>query len=121
MAIRKLPVRRKVDIRGEFIALDKLLKFSAVVSTGVEAKQLIASGAVSMDGAPVTERGRKIRDGQTVRIAAKIDDAGEVVPATEHYIVISATPIADKPATPDPIRQAAKPVTPWSKPSKGKR
>lgn len=69
---------RKIEITGEFIKLDALLKFANLVSSGGEAKIRIAEGEVLVDGAPCTMRGKKLRpgntvslDGETVQIAAK--------------------------------------------------
>jgi ribosome-associated protein len=74
----KLPVVRVIEVTGEFIKLDSLLKLAGIVMTGGEAKVLIADGAVTVNGDVTTERGRKLRDGalirangQTVRIAVK--------------------------------------------------
>ncbi|MCL2366464.1 MAG: RNA-binding S4 domain-containing protein [Oscillospiraceae bacterium] len=65
----KVPVRgvRLVRIHSDFIKLDSLLKLASIVSTGGEAKVLIQSGAVFVSGEPCTQRGKKIRDGDTVR------------------------------------------------------
>ncbi len=60
---------RDVEVTGEFIALGELLKLSGVVDTGGEAKNLIATLAVSVNGEPEARRGRKLRPGDTVEIA----------------------------------------------------
>jgi ribosome-associated protein len=56
-----------VYIKSAYIKLDALLKFAALVQTGGEAKLVIAEGAVSVNGAPTLERGKKIRPGDVVR------------------------------------------------------
>ena len=61
---------KPVFITGEFIKLDSLLKYAAIVSTGGEAKQMIGGGEVYVGGEPCTERGRKIRPGVVVRCGA---------------------------------------------------
>lgn len=58
--------REHVQCPGDFIELDKFLKLAAIASTGGEAKQLIRSGAVSVNGQPETRRGRKLRAGDHV-------------------------------------------------------
>ena len=52
----------------EFIKLDQFLKLADVVGSGGEAKQLIRSGAVLVNGEEETRRGRKLRDGDTVTV-----------------------------------------------------
>jgi len=48
------------------IPLDKFLKLAQVAQSGGEAKQLIQSGAVLVNGVVETRRGRKLRPGDTV-------------------------------------------------------
>ena len=55
-----------VEISTEFIKLDALLKFAALVGTGGEAKYVIAEGLVEVNGETCTMRGRKIRPGDRV-------------------------------------------------------
>ena len=59
----------KIQITTEFIKLDALLKFAALVGTGGEAKMVIADGMVSVNGEVCTMRGKKIHPGDTVRFA----------------------------------------------------
>ena len=59
---------RDVEVTGEFIALGELLKLSGVVDTGGEAKNLIGTLAVSVNGEPESRRGRKLRPGDVVEI-----------------------------------------------------
>lgn len=65
----------QIQITGEFIKLDALLKFANLVSSGGEAKIRIAQGEVLVNGEVCTMRGRKLRpsdtaglDGNTVQI-----------------------------------------------------
>ena len=51
----------------EFIKLDALLKYAALVGTGGEAKTVIAEGLVTVNGEVCTMRGKKIRAGDRVR------------------------------------------------------
>lgn len=56
----------KIIINTEFIKLDSLLKFAAVVGTGGEAKYVISDGMVSVNGEVCTMRGKKIYPGDKV-------------------------------------------------------
>ena len=60
-----------VEISTEFIKLDALLKFAALVGTGGEAKIVIQNGDVSVNGEVCTMRGKKIRPGDTVAFDGK--------------------------------------------------
>ena len=51
---------------GETIELDRFLKLAQIVSSGGEAKQLIKSGEVLVNGVVETRRGRKLRNGDRV-------------------------------------------------------
>ena len=55
-------------LRGDFIALDALLKASGVASSGGAAKMLIADGAVRVNAVVEKRRGKKLRNGETVSI-----------------------------------------------------
>ena len=64
-----------IAIKTEYIKLDALMKFAALVSSGGEAKSVIAEGRVCVNGEVCTMRGRKLRagdavgfDGETVEI-----------------------------------------------------
>ena len=58
----------ELTIRDEFIKLGQALKLAGLVSSGIEAKVLIADGEVSVNGETETSRGRKLRDGDTVQL-----------------------------------------------------
>lgn len=66
-----------IQITTEFIKLDALLKFAALVGTGGEAKYVIAEGLVKVNGEVCTMRGKKLRTGDVVEFA------GETVKITE--------------------------------------
>lgn len=51
-----------IQITTEFIRLDALLKFAALVGTGGEAKYVIAEGLVKVNGEACTMRGKKLRE-----------------------------------------------------------
>lgn len=56
-----------ISITTEFIKLQDLLKFATLVSSGGEAKLVIAGGAVTVNGEACTQRGKKLRPGDVVR------------------------------------------------------
>ena len=58
---------RQLNIKGEHIRLDALMKYASLVTTGGEAKLIIQSGDVLVDGTPCFMRGKKIRPGNVVR------------------------------------------------------
>ena len=53
-------------VRGEFIALDQLLKVTGLVGSGGEAHQLIEAGEVRVDGKLETRKRAKLRPGQRI-------------------------------------------------------
>jgi len=62
---------RDIVIRGEMIRLGQLLKLAGVVDAGGEAKVLLADGRVTVNGAAEDRRGRQLRDGDVVGVAAE--------------------------------------------------
>ncbi|MDY0301926.1 MAG: RNA-binding S4 domain-containing protein [Trichlorobacter sp.] len=62
----------RFEIKDDAIKLDSFLKLADLVMSGGEAKQLIQNGYVQVNGQPETKRGRKLYDGDRV----KLDDAG---------------------------------------------
>ena len=68
----KLSGVRRIDITGDFIRLDALLKYASVVSTGGEAKALIHGGSIYIDNDPCFMRGKKIKPGEVVRCKGAI-------------------------------------------------
>ena len=57
----------KMAIQTEYIKLDSLLKYAALVGTGGEAKTVISEGLVTVNGEVCTMRGKKLRPGDVVR------------------------------------------------------
>lgn len=57
-----------MDTSQETITLNDALKLSGLVRTGGEAKQLIQSGQVSVNGAVETRRKRRLSEGDVVSI-----------------------------------------------------
>lgn len=66
--------RETVEIRGEFIKLDSLLKFAGVTDTGGIAKEIIQHGMVSVNGEVCRMRGKKIHEGDIV----SVEGVGEI-------------------------------------------
>lgn len=60
-----------VTIKTEYIKLDALLKFAAMVASGGEAKEVVGAGLVSVNGEVCTMRGKKLRGGDTVSFDGK--------------------------------------------------
>ena len=58
----------KLAITSEFIKLDAFLKFSGLCETGGEAKLCVEDGLVSVNGEICTQRGKKLRPGDTVEL-----------------------------------------------------
>ena len=66
----KVTVKRKTNVRDvpittEFIKLQDAMKFANLVESGGEAKILIQEGQVLIDGEVCTQRGRKLRPGDS--------------------------------------------------------
>lgn len=55
-----------ISIETEYIKLDQLLKFAGIAYSGSDAKELILTGAVSVNGEVCQMRGKKIRPGDVV-------------------------------------------------------
>ena len=55
-----------IQIRDEFIKLGQALKLAGLVDSGVEAKEVITSGQVKLNGQVEIQRGKKIVDGDVV-------------------------------------------------------
>ena len=58
----------KIAITSEFIKLDAFLKFSGLCETGGETKLCVEDGLVSVNGEICTQRGKKLRPGDTVEL-----------------------------------------------------
>lgn len=59
---------RDVPIRDETIRLGQLLKLAGLADSGGDAKELLAEGAVSVNGEPEERRGRQLRSGDVVQV-----------------------------------------------------
>ena len=60
-------MEHRIEIAGDMIRLGQLLKLAGVVSGGADAKRLIASGEVIVNGEPELRRGRQLHPGDVVR------------------------------------------------------
>ncbi len=60
-----------ITITTEFIKLDSLLKLSGLCYTGGEAKEVVQAGQVLVNGEVCTQRGKKLRDGDSATYAGK--------------------------------------------------
>ena len=56
------------ELDREHIELNQLLKLAGLCDSGGAGKQLVASGAVRVDGLPEQRKTAKIRAGQTVQL-----------------------------------------------------
>jgi ribosome-associated protein len=56
------------QLEREFVELNQLLKLAGLCDSGGAGKQLVASGAVRVDGAVELRKTAKIRAGQRVRV-----------------------------------------------------
>lgn len=61
-------MEQDIRINTEFIKLEALLKYAALVGTGGEAKIRIQEGEVKVNGEVCTMRGKKIRSGARVTL-----------------------------------------------------
>lgn len=69
----------KLSIKEEFIRLDSALKLAGFVMTGGQAKMMIQEGYVKVNGEVCTQRGKKLRKGDTAEINGQtliIENAG---------------------------------------------
>ena len=58
----------EIVINTEFIKLDSALKFANMAESGGEAKTMVQDGYVSVNGEVCTQRGKKLRPGDTVEL-----------------------------------------------------
>ena len=56
----------ELELRGDYIELDKLLKAMGLVESGGRARMLIAAGEVQVDGQVELRKTAKMRAGQVV-------------------------------------------------------
>ncbi|HEY1043151.1 MAG TPA: RNA-binding S4 domain-containing protein [Telluria sp.] len=56
------------ELRGEFVELNQLLKLSGLCDSGGAGKNIVASGAVRVDGKRELRKTAKVRAGQVVEL-----------------------------------------------------
>lgn len=59
---------KDIEIKTEIIKLDSFLKWSGAVSLGSEAKVLIQSGEVKLNGIVEVQRGKKLKKGDIIEL-----------------------------------------------------
>jgi ribosome-associated protein len=64
--------RDRVIISTPFIKLDSFLKFCGYAESGAAAKLMVQDGQITVNGALCTQRGRKLRPGDTVDVGGKV-------------------------------------------------
>ena len=74
---------RQVEIRSEPVELYKILKFEGLVTSGGQAKAVVAAGQVLVNGKVETQKRKKIVGGDTIefdneKIAIKLLAAGGI-------------------------------------------
>lgn len=62
---------REIEIRGHTIRLGQALKVAGMVGSGGEAKALLATGDVTVNGEPESRRGRQLHHGDTLAVAGQ--------------------------------------------------
>jgi ribosome-associated protein len=58
----------RFELQGEYVELNQLLKLVGLCGSGGIGKQIVASGAVSVDGRQELRKTAKIRSGQAVSV-----------------------------------------------------
>ena len=66
-----MPQIREVAIREDCIRLGQFLKLSDLIENGADAKPLMVSGEVRVNGEVETRRGRQLRKGDVVSLAGQ--------------------------------------------------
>ena len=80
-----------IPISGASIKLGQFIKLASLVATGGEAKELIAAGAVTVNGALVDKRGAALHPGDVVCIddecvlVAAADDLGDALADDDYF------------------------------------
>ncbi|MDR2654920.1 MAG: RNA-binding S4 domain-containing protein [Oscillospiraceae bacterium] len=78
--------KERIELKGEYIQLEQLLKLAGLAETGGLAKAAIQSGQVKLNGETCLQRGKKLRDGdivsfQSFNIEVTAKNAGSVAEA----------------------------------------
>jgi ribosome-associated protein len=57
-----------IEIKGDMIRLGQLLKLSALAESGAEARELLLTSGVTVNGEPEARRGRQLHRGDVVAL-----------------------------------------------------
>lgn len=68
----KVGKMKKIEIRGEFIKLEQLLKIADLVSSGGEAKSFLFNNEILVNGEVDQRRGRKLYKNDEIKIFNEI-------------------------------------------------
>lgn len=63
---------KDVLINKEQVELFKVLKFEGIASSGAEAKDMIASGTVLVNGIIETQKRKKVGEGDTIELNGEV-------------------------------------------------
>jgi ribosome-associated protein len=58
----------EIKISTEYIKLDQFLKFAGAAENGAMAKEMILDGQVMVNNEKATQRGKKIRPGDLIKV-----------------------------------------------------
>jgi len=64
-------ILEKIKITTEYIKLEQMMKFANLAQSGSDAKNIIRSGEVKVNGIPELQRGKKLRPGDIVSYEGK--------------------------------------------------
>ena len=70
-SLTRMPVEH-IEIRDDMIRLGQLLKLAGVVDDGVQAREVVASGDVQVNGQVETRRGRQVHPGDVVTVGSDV-------------------------------------------------
>jgi ribosome-associated protein len=59
---------QEIEIEGDMIRLGQLLKLSALADSGADARELLLTHAVTVNGEPEARRGRQLHHGDVVAV-----------------------------------------------------
>ncbi|MBM6616939.1 S4 domain-containing protein YaaA [Bacillus suaedaesalsae] len=62
---------KRIEINTEYITLGQFLKLAGVIDTGGMAKWFLSEYEIIVNGENDNRRGRKLRDGDTIKIEGK--------------------------------------------------
>ncbi|NLX63905.1 MAG: S4 domain-containing protein YaaA [Clostridiaceae bacterium] len=62
---------KDIFINTEYIKLDQFLKYANIIGTGGEARYFIKQNSVLVNNEPEDRRGRKLRNGDIIRVNNK--------------------------------------------------